>query len=133
MENKNLSQKSKSDIFGAGTTGWGYGTIVAFFINEMSTISPYKPYLIVLTPLITIGISGLWFIWKTQYFDSWLIDMEIARLERYLSKAQSRMEIVNVDANSTEEYKKQVHKIVEEIQMELLKLINHNDNSNSTS
>jgi hypothetical protein len=70
------SKASGRGIFQAGVAGGGIGTMVARLISLMpDKKSTAKPALTLLTPCITIGVSGMYLFVKDLLFEKILQDM----------------------------------------------------------
>ncbi|MGH9194730.1 MAG: hypothetical protein ACRD1T_03205 [Acidimicrobiia bacterium] len=87
----------------------------------MPESSSYKPVLIVSAPLITIGISGLWFFLKSVFVDPYANRKkhEAANyaMEKILEDARANKELIFSDPNSSEEHRRNVQKTLEDLEM----------------
>jgi hypothetical protein len=93
----------------AGAAGGGFGTIVAGFVSLMNE-GPVRQSLMILTPLITVTVSGLWLFLKV------VVDRAIANalLKKALADVRTIEEEVLSDPNSSDEHKRRVRKMVED-------------------
>jgi hypothetical protein len=120
-------QKSKAaNVVGAGAAGGGIGTIIAAVANGM-TDGTYKSVLTLSAPLITVGISGLWLFLKTVYIDPFANRRKHAAADTAMDKiiADARANAVRVlnDPNSSDQHKREVQKILEDLQKLRMKKI----------
>jgi len=108
------------NVVGAGAAGGGIGTIIAALANGMPPTAPYKSVLTVSAPLLAVGISGLWLFVKTVYIDPYANSKKHAAadavMERILADAHANMDKVLNDPNSSDAHKKEVRRIVEQLE-----------------
>lgn len=123
-----------ANVAGAGATGGGIGTVVAAFADGLPDSSPYKSLLTVASPLIAVGLSGLWLFLKHAYIDPVAdrkrraaeqkkYDAEMAQSERFLNKARAHLQSVRDDPNASDEHKLSLQKKVEELEHLTLAII----------
>src|SRR5215813_2202975 len=107
-------------VAGAGAAGGGLGTMIAAFANSLPDTSHYKTPLLIGSPLITVAISGLWLFLKTVYIDPFVIrkKSEVAdiTMDKFLEAARVNAKRVMDDPNATTEHKREVRKIVEDLE-----------------
>ncbi len=113
-------QNSAVNVVGAGAAGGGIGTIIAALANGMPHDAPYKSVLTVSAPLLAVVISGLWLFIKTVYIDPYANRKKHAAadaaMERILADARANADKVLNNPNSSEAHKKEVRRLVEELE-----------------
>lgn len=128
MARNTASRKSNAtNVVGAGAAGGGIGTVIAALADGMPETSPYKSVLTVSAPLIAIGLSGLWLFLKAVYIDPYAIrkkdESADTAMDKIVNDAQVHAERVFNDPNSSEEYKREVRKMVEDVEKRRLQKI----------
>ncbi len=113
-------QNKAANAVGAGAAGGGIGTILAAWANSMPTTAPYKSVLTLSAPLLAIGISGLWLFIKAVYIDPYADGKKHAAadaaMERILADARANAEKVLNNPNSSEAHRKEVRRLVEDLE-----------------
>lgn len=98
---------------GAGFAGGGIGTVIAAIADGISPNSAWKTVLTVSSPLIAIGIGGLWLFLKTVYIDPFAIrkkhEAENTRMERIINDAKKLL----ADRDESEQSKQETRKELE--------------------
>ena len=116
-----LSNKKASDVVGAGITGGGLGTIIATIANNLPDGSRYKTALLIGSPLITVGISGVWLFIKNIYIDPFVArkrdQANNEAMERILQDARLNAQKVLDDSNASVTHRKNAQKMVEELEL----------------
>lgn len=128
MQKQKPPKKSDAtNAVGAGAAGGGIGTIIATLADGMQDGAEYKSMLTVVSPLIAVGISGLWLFIKTVYIDPYASrkkhEVLDSTMNKVLKDARDNASKVLNDPNSSESHKEEVRKIVEEIEILRLKKI----------
>ena len=117
----------KDNIVGAGAAGGGVGTIVAALANSLPSESAWKTALVVGAPLITVGVSGVWLFVKVAYIDPFVNDRKHraadAAMDKVLADARSNAAKVQADPNASSEHKRDVQKMVQDLERLRLKKI----------
>ena len=113
----------KSDtikVASAGAAGGGVGTVIATFANSLPPSSPYKSALLIGSPLITVAVSGLWLFIKTVYVDPFVLrkrsDAADIAMDRFLEDARLNAKKVIDDPHASAEHKREVWKMVEDLE-----------------
>lgn len=127
MADRKTPQKSDAaNVVGAGAAGGGIGTVIAAVANGMVD-GAYKSVLTVSAPLITVGISGLWLFLKTIYIDPFANSRKHAAadaaMDKIIAGARTNAERVLNDPNSSDQHKREVQKILEDLQKLRMKKI----------
>jgi hypothetical protein len=118
-----MSRKSDTtNVVGAGATGGALGTVIATIANGMDA-SVYKSALIISAPLITVGISGVWLFLKTVFIDSYVNKKADEIMQKALTDARANEDRVLNNPNSSPVHKRQVRKIIEDLEKLILKRI----------
>lgn len=120
--------KDKRDnIVGAGAAGGGVGTIVAAMANSLPETSGWRTMLIVGAPVITVAVSGVWLFLKAAYIDPFVNERKHraadAAMDKVLADARANAARVQADPNASPEHKRDVQKMVEELERLRLKKI----------
>ena len=122
-----LQKSDRADVVGAGAAGGGLGTIIAAIANGLPEQSRYKSILTVTAPLIAVGISGLWLFIKGVYIDPYVArkkhETADAAMDSILANARANAEKVLNNPTSSEEHKREVKKMVEDLERLRLKKI----------
>lgn len=120
MATRKPRKTSAPNVVGAGAAGGGIGTIVAAAANALPDASPWKGILIVASPLITVGVGGLWLFAKSVYIDPFAAERKhrVANIamEKVLADARSNATRVLADPNASAEHKREVQRIVEDLE-----------------
>jgi hypothetical protein len=121
MRSQRTPHKSKaSNVVGASAAGGGIGTIIVAFANGMPVGAPYKSVLILSAPLLAVGISGLWLFVKAVYIDPYAERRKNAAadeaMEKILWDARANAEMVLNNPNSSDAHRKEVRKMVEDLE-----------------
>lgn len=124
---KTLRPTDAADVVGAGAAGGGLGTLIAAFASSLPQTSQYRSLLAISSPLIAVGISGLWLFLKSVYIDPFARQRRHAAIDatmdRIISDARKNAEVVMANPASSQEHKREVQKIVEELETQRLKKI----------
>jgi hypothetical protein len=114
-------------VVGAGAAGGGMGTIVAAVANALPESSVWKSVLVVSSPLIAVGISGLCLFAKVVYLDPYANGRKHRAadnaMDKVLADARANAARVLADPNASIEHKVEVRRIVEELERLRLKKI----------
>ena len=101
--------------------------MVAAIANELPENSFWKPILIVASPLITISASGLWLFIKVVYVDPFVNSRKHkaanAAMEQILAEARANAARVMGNPHASDEHKREVNKVVEDLEKLRLKKI----------
>ena len=88
--------------------------------NSLSDTSGWKSALTVSSPLIAVGISGLWLFIRAVYVDPFVNNRKHEAadeaMDRILSDARATAAKTASDPNASEEHKKEVRKMVEDLE-----------------
>jgi len=107
-------------VISAGAAGGGIGTLVATAANALPEGSFWKSVLIVSSPLLTVGISGLWLFVKAVYVDPYINEKKQKAadraMDRIISDARRNTENAFNDPNATLEHKKDMQSMVEKLE-----------------
>jgi hypothetical protein len=111
---------SPNNAVGAGAAGGGVGTIVATFAQSLPDTSSAKAVLLVASPLITVCVSGLWLALKSIYIDPFMKDRKLRlvdrAMERVLANARTNALRALDDPNASPSHKRDMQKIVEDLE-----------------
>jgi hypothetical protein len=122
-----IQRSDATNVVGAGAAGGGIGTVIAAVANGLPDTSEWKSALTVSSPLIAVGISGLWLFVKAVYIDPFVNNRKHRvtdeAMEKILSDARATAARTVDDPNASEEHKKEVKKMVEELEKLQIKKI----------
>jgi cell division septum initiation protein DivIVA len=117
---KPFRRNEAGNVVGAGAAGGGIGTALAAWAANMPQGSQYKALLIVCSPLITLAVSGLWLFVKTLYVDPYAYkkkrEAADAAMEKIIADARANAARVLGDANSSDAHKREVRKMLEDLE-----------------
>jgi hypothetical protein len=117
---KTSRRTNTANIVGAGAAGGSIGTAIAAMAAQLPPDSRYKALLTVTAPLISLTISGMWLFVRTIYIEPYANQKKQqaadAAMEKILTDARATAARVAADPNSSEEHKRQVRKMVEDLE-----------------
>ena len=127
QKSKQPQKSDTTNVVSAGAAGGGLGTVVAAIANGLQGPSAYKSILTVGAPLIAVGVSGLWLFIKGVYIDPYVAkkkhETADAAMDSILANARANAEKVLNDPTSSDEHKKEVKKMVEDLErLRLMKI-----------
>jgi len=124
MAKTSSNRANGRDVVGAGAAGGGIGTLLATFADSLPEDSPYKTFISVTAPIVTVGISGLWLFVKTVYIDPFAASRKHKSTHEHISRlvadAKKTEQSVLSDPNATEAHKKAIRAKVEELEKRLV-------------
>jgi len=110
---KKPSSRTKA---GAGAAGAGSGTLLVLLANNLPDHSPWKSWLVVLAPSVSIGISVI-YSWVRKAVDDYL---EARKVKRFVTEAQQTLKEALENTNTSEPHRKRVRAQLEEREMLLV-------------
>lgn len=124
---KPVKKRGAANVVGAGAAGGGAGTVIAALANNLPDGSRWKSLLILCSPLFAVCFSGLWLFVKAVYIDPFANGQRQratdAAMEKILSDARANAQRVLDNPHSSKEHKREVNKIVEDIEKLKMKKI----------
>jgi hypothetical protein len=108
-----LKSDSK-DAVSAGMAGGGLGTVYAGLV-DMLPERHVKDVLIILSPIVTVGLSFLGFYIKQVYLDPFIREKTSFVLSRLIDDAKLQLQQVLADADSSPEVRKNIRENLEKL------------------
>ena len=109
MNPKKIAIQKKT---GAGVAGAGSGTLLIALFNTLDDSNPFKKWLILGVPSISVG-SGFIFLFLFSGFKSWWKNLRVNREQKQFETLA--IEILN-NPNTSEKHKEETRKKLEEVQ-----------------
>jgi hypothetical protein len=92
-----------------GLAGAGGGTLLVLLANNLPQNSPWKPWLVLIAPSVSVGIAVL-FSWARRFIDRKLADRELERLVR---RSRETLETALRNPETSPEHKAEMRKALE--------------------
>lgn len=103
----------KAGKAGAGAAGAGSGTLLVLLANNLPDKSPWKSWLVLLAPSLSIGISVL-YVWIRKAVDEYL---EARKIERFVREAKATLQEALNNPNTSEAHRRKLRGQLEELEL----------------
>jgi hypothetical protein len=111
------SEKSRRSNLPAGAAGAGGGTLLVLLANNLPADNRWKPWLVLIAPSVSIGISTLW-IWLKHEIEGWLAKRA---LRAWIIEARQTLDSALRNPLTSEEHKAQLRRELEKLEALLVK------------
>ncbi len=97
----------------AGAAGIGGGTLFVLIANNLPTDSVIKPWLLLITPAVSISLSAVW-LWLRVEIANYVQDLRIKSLAK---AAKVAFENALLNPHTSEEHKSRIRERLEEVEI----------------
>ena len=111
--NREQPAKKNETIASAGAAGVGGGTLVAALANSLSNQNPFKQWLILAAPSVSVLVTAIW-LWLQVMILNLLHDREVMSLTA--SAKETLIEALN-NPNTSEAHRTLIQKQLEELEL----------------
>lgn len=102
---------------GAGAAGAGSGTLLVLLANNLPDRSPWKSWLVILAPSLSIGVTIL-YAWARKTIEHYI---DRRQLEKFVRDAKATLKEALENPNTSDEHRKQLRAELESLEILLVK------------
>lgn len=106
-------KKPSSGKAGAGAAGAGSGTLLILLANNLPDKNPWKSWLVLLAPTLSVGISVL-YVWIRKALDEYL---GARKIERFVRDAKATLQEGLNNPNTSEAHRRKLRGQLEELEL----------------
>ena len=101
---------------GAGAAGAGSGTLLVLLANNLPDRSPWKSWLVLVAPSLSIGITVL-YVWIRKAVDEYL---DKRKIERFVREAKTTLQEGLNNPNTSDAHRRKLRTQLEELELLLV-------------